>query len=84
MDRALLNEESVLTKLRSDLNMDEESLIAQRVVYDGMNSADADAVSLPITKEIRQSCKKACQRKKLAKKVRKVMCRSQRKNKRRS
>ena len=84
MGRTLQNEESVLTKLTSDLNMEEESLIAQRVVCDGMNSADADAVSLPITKEIRQSCKKACQRKKLAKKVRKVICRSQRKNKRRS
>ena len=84
MDRALLNEESVLARLTSDLNMEEESLIAQRVVYDGMDSVDADAVSFPITKEIRQSCKKACQRKKLTKKVRKVMCRSQRKNKKRS
>ena len=50
MGRTLQNEESVLTKLTSDLNMEEESLIAQRVVCDGMNSADADAVSLPITK----------------------------------
>ena len=54
MDRALLNEESVLARLTSDPNMEEESLIAQRVVYDGMDSVDADAVSFPITKEIRQ------------------------------
>ena len=31
-----------------------------------MNSADADASSFPITKEIRQRYKKACQRQKLA------------------
>ena len=31
-----------------------------------MNSSDADAGSFPITKEIRQSCKKARQRQKLA------------------
>ena len=46
MDRALLNEESVLARLTSDLNMEEESLIAQRVVYDGMDSVNADAVFL--------------------------------------
>ena len=50
-----------MNKLRSDVNMEEESLIAQRVTYDTMNSADADAGSFPIIKEMRQSCKKACQ-----------------------
>ena len=53
-------------KLTSDVNMEEESLIAQRVIYDAMNSADAHAGSFPITKEMRQSCKKAYQRQKLA------------------
>ena len=46
--------------------MEEESLIALRVIYDAMNSADADVSSFPTTKEMRQSCKKACQRQKLA------------------
>ena len=46
--------------------MEEELLIAQRVIYDAMKSTDADAGSFPITKEIRQSCKKACQGQKLA------------------
>ena len=45
--------------------MEEESLIAQRVIYDAMNSADADAGSFPITKEMKQSRKKAYQRQKL-------------------
>ena len=46
--------------------MEEESLIAQRVIYEAMDSADADAGNFPITKEMRQSCKKARQRQKLA------------------
>ena len=60
-----------LTKLTSDVNIEEESLIAQRVISDAMNSADADADSFPITKEIRQSCQKARQRQKLAQKSKK-------------
>ena len=58
-------------KLTSDINMEEESLIAQRVIYDAMNSADADAGNFSITKEMRQSCKKAHQRQKLAHKSKK-------------
>ena len=42
-----------------------------RVIYDAMNSADADAGNFPITKEMRQSCKKACQRQKLARESKK-------------
>ena len=51
-----------INKLTSDVNMEEESLIAQRFIYDTMDSADADAGSFPMTKEMRQSCKKARQR----------------------
>ena len=43
-----------INKLTSDVNMREESIIAQRVIYDAMISADADAGSFPITKEMRQ------------------------------
>ena len=50
-----------INKLASHVNMDEESLIAQRFIYDTMNSANADAGSFPITKEMRQSCRKARQ-----------------------
>ena len=35
--------------------MEEESLIAQRVIYDAMNSADVDPGGFPITKETRQT-----------------------------
>ena len=55
-----------INKLTLDVSLEEESLIAQKVIYDVMNSADADAGNFPITKQIRQSCKKACQRQKLA------------------
>ena len=55
-----------INKLTSDVNMEEELLIAQRVIYDAMNSADADAGNFPITKEMSKSCKKARQRQKLA------------------
>ena len=63
-----MNEDSVLTSRRkaSDVNMKEESLIAQKVIYDAMNSADTDARSFSITIEMRQSCKKARERQKLA------------------
>ena len=40
-----------INKLVSDVNIEEESLIAQRFIYDTMNSVDADAGSFPITKE---------------------------------
>ena len=46
--------------------MEGDSLVAQRFVYDAMSSAGADAGDFPITKEIRQSCKKARLREKLA------------------
>ena len=39
----------------SDVHMEEESLIAQRVIYDAMNSADVDPGGFPITKETRQT-----------------------------
>ena len=42
--------------------MEAESLIAQRFIYDAMKNVDADASTFPITKEIKQSCKKARQR----------------------
>ena len=41
-----------INKLVSDVNIEEESLIAQRFIYDTMNSVDADAGSFPITKEM--------------------------------
>ena len=43
-----------INKLTSDVSMEEVSLISQRVIYNGMSSADVDADSFPITKEIRQ------------------------------
>ena len=43
-----------INKLMSDVNMEEELLIAQRVIYDAMDSDNADAGSFPITKEMRQ------------------------------
>ena len=52
--------------MASDVNMKEESLIAQKVIYDAMNSADTDVRSFSITIEMRQSCKKARERQKLA------------------
>ena len=55
-----------INKLTSDVNMEEELLIAQRVIYSAMNSADTNAGNFLITKKMRQSCKKACQRQKLA------------------
>lgn len=51
MGRALLNEDSVL-KLTSDVNMEVESLIMQRVIYDAMSSVNATDGSFPITREI--------------------------------
>ena len=39
-----------INKLTSDVNMEEELLIAQRVIYDVMNSASVGAGSFPITK----------------------------------
>ena len=56
---------SVVYKLVSHVNMEEESWIAQRLVYNAINSADADTGIFLITKEIRQSCMKAHQRQKL-------------------
>ena len=55
-----------INKLTSDVNMEEESLIAQRVIYDALSSANADAATFPISKQMRESCKKARQRQKLA------------------
>ena len=49
----------------SDANMKEKLLIAERVIYDTINSANADASSFPISKEIRPTCKKAHHRKQL-------------------
>ena len=48
-----------INKITSDVNMEGDSLVAQRFVYDAMSSAGADAGDFPITKEIRPSCKKA-------------------------
>ena len=39
-----------INKLTSDVNMEEELLITERVLYDATNSADADADSFLITK----------------------------------
>ena len=54
-----------IKKLISDINMKEKSLIAERVIYDAINSANADAGNFPISKEIRPTCKKAHHRKQL-------------------
>ena len=51
-----------VNKMTTDVNMEAESLIAQRFIYDAMKNVDADASTFPITKEIKQSCKKARQR----------------------
>lgn len=61
----------IINKLTSDVYMEEELLIAQIVIFNAMNSAYADAGSFPITKEIRQSCKKASQTQTLAQKSKK-------------
>ena len=50
-----------INKFPFAVNMEEELLTVQRVIYDAIKSTDADAGSFPITKESRQSCKKACQ-----------------------
>ena len=41
--------------------MEDDSLISQRLIYDVMNNAGANAANFPITKEMKQSCKKARQ-----------------------
>jgi len=51
-----------VNKMTIDVNMEAESLIAQRFIYDAMKNVNADASTFPITKEIKQSCKKARQR----------------------
>ena len=51
-----------VNKMTTDVNMEAESLIAQRFIYDAIKNVDADASTFPITKEIKQSCKKARQR----------------------
>lgn len=43
-----------INKLTSDVNMEGESLIAQKVIYDAMNSTSAVAGSFPIAKETGQ------------------------------
>lgn len=48
-----------VNKLTTDVNMESESLIAQRFIYDAMKNANADASTFPITNEMKQSCKKA-------------------------
>ena len=55
-----------INKLTSDVNMGDDSLIAQRLIYDVMNNAGANAANFPITKGMKQSCKKARQRQMLA------------------
>ena len=45
--------------------MEDDSLIAQRLVYDDLKNPGTDAGDFPITKELRKSCKKARQREKL-------------------
>ena len=45
---------SIVYKVVSNVNMEEESLIAQRLFYNAINSADADTGIFLITKEIRQ------------------------------
>lgn len=55
-----------VNKLTTDVNMEAESLIAQRVIYDAISSADANVATFPISKELKQSCKKARQREKVA------------------
>ena len=64
--QSFTEQEFIINKLTSDVYMEEELLIAQIVIFNAMNSAYADAGSFPITKEISQSSKKACQRQKLA------------------
>ena len=54
-----------INKNVSDVNMEDDSLIAQRLVYDVLKNAGTDAGDFPITKELRKSCKKARQREKL-------------------
>ena len=54
-----------INKLTSDVNMQDKSLIAQRFIYDAMRGSGHDSATFPITKEIRQSCKKARHREKL-------------------
>lgn len=44
-----------INRLTSDVNMEDESLITQKIIYDVSISAYTNAGNSPITKEIRQS-----------------------------
>ena len=56
--------------MTSDVNMEEESLIAQRVIYDAMNSVNADAGSFSISKKLNRAVRKPV-RDKLAQAIKK-------------
>ena len=60
----------IINKLTSDVNMEEESLIAQRVIYDAMNSVNADAGSFSISKKLNRAVRKPV-RDKLAQAIKK-------------
>ena len=52
-----------INKLASGVNMEEELLIAQRVIYGAMNSVDVNAVSFPLKLQESSSEKEASSRK---------------------
>ena len=51
-----------VNKLVSDTNMEDDSLIAQRLVYDFVKLCDKDLFEYTISAELRKSCKLSHQR----------------------
>ena len=49
-----------------DVNMQEDALISQRLVYDQLLQIEKEVWEFPITPELRKSCKLAYQKKKEA------------------
>ena len=60
-----------INKKVSDVNTEDDSLIAQRLVYDGLKNSGVEVWDFPITKNLRKSCKQSAKRMHLDKEKRK-------------
>lgn len=61
-----------INKHITDTNMEEDSLIAQRLIYDVLQKHDGDVSEYPITKDLRKSCRQAHSRMVLDKEKKKL------------
>ena len=61
-----------MNKQVTDTYMEEDSLIAQRLIYDVLQKFDGDVSEFPITKELRKSCRQAHSKMQLDKEQKKV------------